>query len=76
MSKIKANDAIVLILFLSITFFIAFAWFLQRSCRRAIDAEVHEMQHKSDLEARKITGWNEQVHGNGNGNGNGNVGSS
>jgi hypothetical protein len=58
MSKIKSNNAIVLILFLVVMFCIAFAWFLQRSCRRAIDAEVHEMQHKSDVEACRVAGGN------------------
>jgi Tfp pilus assembly protein PilE len=41
---IKRNEAIILILFLIAIF--CFAWFLNRSCRRAVDAEMHEMAHR------------------------------
>ena len=41
---LKPNDAIILTLFLICAFCALFGWFLHRSCRRAIDAEVHEMQ--------------------------------
>jgi uncharacterized membrane protein len=43
---IKRNEAIILILFLIAIFCFLFAWFLNRSCRRAVDAEMHEMAHR------------------------------
>jgi hypothetical protein len=52
-AMIKRNDAIILTLFLIAVFVIFFAWFLYSSCRRAVDAEVHEMiTTGKDVEAR------------------------
>jgi hypothetical protein len=53
MSKLKPNNVIILTLFLVVIFCVLFTWYLHRSCRRAIDAEVHEMQYKKGLEAKK-----------------------
>jgi cell division protein FtsL len=49
----KPNNAIVLILFLVIIFAVLFAWFLHRTCRRLVSAEVHEMLYQQDLEAQR-----------------------
>lgn len=52
----KPNEAIILALFLVAGFGIFLAWALTKCCRRAVDAEVHEMivQRKRDVEAQPL----------------------
>lgn len=49
----KPNEAIVMAIFLIAFFAIAFAWYLHSTCRRAVDAEVHEMMYQRDMEAAR-----------------------
>ena len=50
---IQRNHAIILTMFLVAIVVIFFAWFLNRSCRRVIDVEVHEMNMARKAEAQK-----------------------
>jgi hypothetical protein len=50
---LKPNETIVLILFLVAIFAISFGWYLNRTCRRVIEVQVHEMQFQKDLEAQQ-----------------------
>jgi hypothetical protein len=50
--SLKPNDTIVLILIMLAIFSVFVAWFLNRMCRRAWAAEVHEMAYQSDEQAR------------------------
>ncbi|OAK97234.1 hypothetical protein IQ06DRAFT_350934 [Phaeosphaeriaceae sp. SRC1lsM3a] len=56
----KPNDSIILAIFLIAVFIIAFAWYLQRTCRRAVDAEVHEMAYRRDMEAAGVVAVKEE----------------
>lgn len=56
----KPNDSIILAIFLIAVFIIAFAWYLQRTCRRAVDAEVHEMAYRRDMEAARVVAVKEE----------------
>jgi hypothetical protein len=64
----KGNDIIILVLCLVAIFIIFFAWYLQRTCRRVWDVEVHEMQYQRAAEAMLKAGENGNAGGNANAN--------
>jgi hypothetical protein len=68
---IKSNNVVITILCLVAIFVIFFAWYLQRTCRRVWDVEVHEMQYQKAMEAaRKANGDTTAAGGTMDGNAN------